>query len=312
VGLGALLVCPPQALATLSASGGALATARFEGESVLASLTSFPGGLTATISANASDTEDLPNPPYPVDFEYDAFVLGEGTVYYGSAHGAIHAEASSKPESVQPSDLGPPLLNAYDSEVSGVLHLGFQENVVVTGGAAGAPVTLTFHFMIQSTAVPGGGNVPPVATSRFLGRITDIDTNQSFDRDVTGTQVTTAPFDTAVGNELSIEGTLSLALEGSAGDSATDYAGAVSTSVAGLWVTGPPAVAMDAPSRHDYRIAVPEPSRAVMLLVAAGALLACGAGRRNQSSSRVADLRLDALAWSPERVVTGPARTQPV
>ena len=94
------------------------------------------------------------------DFEYQATILGAGTVTYGSASGEIETDASATPEFVAPGVGNPngPVSNQDSSTVDAVMQLAFQEDGVVTGGVAGTPVVLTLNFSIQSVGTLIGGH----------------------------------------------------------------------------------------------------------------------------------------------------------
>jgi hypothetical protein len=89
----------------------------------------------------------------------------------------------------------------------------------------------------------------------------------------------TVDLETAVGHQLSIEGHLYLFVDGLAGRSQgafgffPQYLGSVDATIAGLWMTAPGGVGIDAPSGHDYTVPVPEPGRPLLFLVGAGMLL---------------------------------------
>ena len=171
--------------------------------------------------------------------------------------------------------------NQDSSTVDAVMQLAFQEDGVVTGGVAGTPVVLTLNFSIQSvgTLVGGHPSFPRSAGAQFYGRIIDESIGgASVERTVFGSELATADLTTAVGRVLSIEGRLLLRVEGFAGNSTAiagffpQFEGSVNASIAGLWMDAPPGVEIEAPSGHDYTIAVPEPGRPLLLLFGAGAL----------------------------------------
>ena len=51
------------------------------------------------------------------------------------------------------------------------------------------------------------------------------------------------------------------------------YLGSVDATIAGLWMTAPGGVGINAPSGHNYTIPVPEPDRPLLFLLGAGMLL---------------------------------------
>jgi hypothetical protein len=278
----ALCVWPARALATLDGSNsGASASAHFTADQAGPTVTSFPDHVSLTLSATASETYVPPLGPWQDDFDYEAFVLGSGTITYGSAAGRFQMEASTMPDFVNPTSPGSPEYNDGLCEVSASIQLEFQEDGTVTGGAPGTPVTLTLNFLIQSEATLVGGHpsFERNALTQFSGRIIDKSNGSSVERTIYGNGLTSVDFDTAVGHVLSIEGRLALAGEGVAGRSTASFGffpqflGSLDASIGGLWMTGPAGVQIDAPSGHDYTVPVPEPGRTLLLLVSAGVLL---------------------------------------
>jgi hypothetical protein len=278
----ALCVSPTLALASLDGSNSsASAVARFTGDQAGPTVTPFVDHVSLTLAATASETYAPPFGPWQDDFEYEAFVLGSGTIAYGSAAGRFQMEARSIPDFVAPTTSGPPEYNNDLSEVDASMQLEFQEDGTVTGGAPGTPVTLTLNLRIQSEAILVGGHpsFERNVLAQFRGQIIDKSNGSSVERTLYGNGLTSVAFDTAVGHVLSIEGRLALSGRGVAGRSAAsfgffpEFLGSLDASIGGLWLTGPSSVQIDAPSGHDYTIPVPEPGRTLLLLVSAGALL---------------------------------------
>jgi hypothetical protein len=278
----ALCVWSAPARATLDASNShATAIARFTADEGGPVVTSFPDHVSLTLSATASEAFVPPFGPWSGQFEYDASVVGSGTIAYGSANGTLEMEASTMPDVLAPTNPGPPATNEGLSEVSASMQLLFQEDALVTGGAPGTPVTLSVNFLLQSQATLDGGhpNFERSALAQFRGRIIDENTGSSVERDLAVEDLASAEFDTAVGHVLSIEGRLTLAGRGKAGRTTgsfgffPEFLGSLDVSVGGLWITGPAGVQLDAPSGHDYAVPVPEPDRSLLLLASAGSLL---------------------------------------
>jgi hypothetical protein len=281
----ALLVPPTRAFATLDGSNsGSSAIARFTGEFVGPSVTSVADEVSVTLFNSANESYTPPFGPWLDDFSYEAHIVGSGTVSYGSAAGEIQTDASAVPEFVQPAP-GNPSGPAYISDTSLVdatLHLDFEEEGVVTGGAPGTPVTLTVNFMLQATGTMVGGHpsFDRDTIAQFSGRIIDQTPGfGSVERTVYGNEFTSVNLETAVGHQLSIEGHLYLFVDGVAGVSQAafgyfpQYEGSIDATLAGLWMTAPSGVGIDAPSGHDYTLALPEPGRLLLFLVGAGMLL---------------------------------------
>ena len=157
----ALLAWPARSLATLDGSNsGAYTSARFTGDDGGPAITSAPEHLDLTIFSSANETCTPPFGPWLDDFAYEAMVVGNGTVSYGSAAGKIETDAKAVPEVVEPGAGNPngPTYNQDASTVDATIHLDFEEDGVVTGGASGTPVTVTVNFMIESTGVMVGGH----------------------------------------------------------------------------------------------------------------------------------------------------------
>jgi len=114
-----------------------------------------------------------------------------------------------------------------------------------------------------------------VATRRsFRGLIIE-KPGPSIERTVYDSEFSSASFNTAVGNVLSIEGRLVLSGEGFAGRSGflffPEFQASVNVSRSGLWFTAPPGIGIDAPSGHDYT--VPEPESVLLFAASAATLL---------------------------------------
>ena len=292
----ALFVWPAPVLAILDGSlSHAAAIARFTDDSGAPTITSFPEQLEVTLSNTASESYTPAFGPWLDDFGFTANVLGMGTVRYGSATGALQAHASATPEFVAPG-MGNPNLPVYLSEQSSVLtvlRLDFEENVVVSGGAPGTPVTLSVNLMVQSlgTMVGGHPTFAKGAGAQFYGRVIDLG-GASIEHTVYGSEVAAFDLATAVGEVLSVEGFLLLRVEGTAGTTTAvagyypEYQGSVESGIGGLWFDAPQGVEIAAPSGHDYTIAVPEPGRPLLLLLGAAMLLARLASRAESRAQR--------------------------
>jgi hypothetical protein len=281
----AVLGLPARAFATLDGSNsGSTATARFTGEFVGPTVTSVADEVSVTLFNSANEAYTPPFGPWLDDFLYESTIVGSGTVSYGSAAGEIETEASAVPEFVEaaPGNPSTPVYNSDASTVDATLHLDFQEDGVVTGSAPGTPVTLTVNFVLQATATMVGGHpsFDRDTIAQFSGRIIDQAVGfGSVERTVYGNGLTSVNLETAVGHELSIEGHLYLFVDGLAGASQgasgyfPQYLGSVDATLAGLWMTAPGGIGIDAPSGHDYTLALPEPGRLLLFLVGAGMLL---------------------------------------
>lgn len=286
----ALCLWPARALAILDGSNSsAAAIARYTGDDAGPTVTAFSDHIAVELTAMATETLTPSFGPWQGHFEYAAQVVGSGTAAHGSASGTLAVEATTTPDLLLPVNPGLPIYNTDISDVFASLQLDFREDVIVTGGVPGTPVTLTVHFLLDAEAGLAGGNpsFPRNAVARFTGRIIDESGGGSVERILGDDSLITASFDTAVGHVLDIFGHFNLFAEGVAGASGSgffpEFTASVEASTAALWVTAPEGIELDAPSGHDYT--VPEPGRALLVLASTGTLFVLRARTRRSEAS---------------------------
>ncbi len=271
-------------------SAGTHGSAVAYGTAEAAAVSSVPGPQGLTVSMGAAATRSLGLNPalWLEDFTWEATVLGTGEVDYGIATAAVSLSASAKPQLVYATPLNQgngPLANNGNAVADALLALEFDDTVTVTSStlAAGAPVSLEFHFTIASTDVGIGVGLDSYIGASFSGTVGSLTVGGSdLVRLVLGNQETSANFDTAVGHVLRIEGRLLADGEVHAGYRACclftpEAEAGTSVSSAGLWVSTPADVDLVAQSGTDYTQPLPEPDG---LAAGAASLLAIGAWRR--------------------------------
>jgi hypothetical protein len=242
------------------------------------SLTPGPGSLEITAGATASDSIENPSPP-PDAWAMQALGTASGTARYGSLAGVAHAEASSLPGGP-----GAPL-----ARIQVGVTPGFTDGALVASDSLdeGSPVTLTFRMTLDATAVhfvdPSSGVGPTGAAAHFEVEIRDADalTQPPAIRflDITSDGVRqtsgTLELPTAIGHRIELLADLTVGAQvhvnfddyevnQGAADAAAGNTGELLFEPAGD-------VRLVTDSGHDY--AAPEPDRAMLLALAAGALL---------------------------------------
>lgn len=274
------------AQAQLSAAGSH-GSANAWGTAEAASVSSVPGPQSLSVSMGATSTRSLGLNPalWQEDFVYDASLLGSGEVSYGAAAATLSVSASAKPQITYATPLNQgngPLANNGNASADALLVLEFDDVVTVTSTtlAAGTPVSLQFHFAIESSTASIGAGSDASFGASFSGTVGSLTVGVvDLVRLVLGTQEVSATFDTAVGHELRIEGRLLTSGEVYAGHRAcctyaTDAEATTNVSSAGLRVSAPGDVELVAQSGTDYTQPVPEPAGLACGLAASIALAA--------------------------------------
>ncbi|HEX2484373.1 MAG TPA: hypothetical protein VHQ66_03685, partial [Myxococcota bacterium] len=151
------LAGPIPALAELDGDAFVAVGAQFEGADVPGVVETLGDRVNVTVSAIKTKGVDL-GPTYAGDFNFEAMGFGSATGFYGGGFGMLSGTAEASPQEVESLVGGPPLGNTYNSEVDGTVQVGFIETGVVTGPAAGTPVTLQINFLLESSSAVGGGN----------------------------------------------------------------------------------------------------------------------------------------------------------
>jgi len=263
------------ALASRSASAqlsseGTFGVANAYGTSDSAAVTSTPGpgGLSVSVGGTATRSGELNLQLWQEDYEWEAIVVGDGEVDYGFATASLSLTARSTPQLVYATELNAgngPLLNTGNAFARSIVALEFDDVVEVTSATLplGTPVSIEFHFAIDSTDVSVGLGQDSYIGSTFQGTVGSLSVGVSdLVRLVLGKQVTSATFDTAVGHTLRIEGKLLASGEAHAGYRPccvynTEVEATTTARSAGLWATPPEGVELVAESGADYT--VPEP-----------------------------------------------------
>lgn len=256
--------------AQLSSEGTlGIANAYGTSDSADVSSTPGPGGLSVSMGGAATRSGGLNPLLWQDDWEWEAIVLGGGEVDYGFGSASLSLTASSKPQIVQPTEINnnDPISNNGNAYARGIVLLEFDDVVEVTSATLppGTPVSIEFHFAIDSTDVSVGLNPnDSYIGSTFQGTVGSLSVGV-FDlvRQVLGKQETSASFDTAVGHTLRIEGQLRASGEAHAGYRGgccvynTEVEATTTAKSAGLWASPPEGVELVAESGRDYT--VPEP-----------------------------------------------------
>jgi hypothetical protein len=288
VGLGCLLAlasAPRESGAQLADASTGFAFARFFANAADVDVTVGSGVLAVALGATAVDVLDLPDDQWLADFDYEATLVGSGSVSWGQAAGALDLETSAVPELSLPAPGNPndPLYNLDSAQAGGQVVLTFTELGTITSDTLppGTPVEVALNGRVDSTSSVHGSLDAPNETraeAGLEGRI--IDNSGGFvgvEIFVASNEMETQSLASAVGHVLEIRGIFRVAAEAFAGGllccpGYTPEATAAVAGSGGLWLTLPAAVGFAASSGHDYTVPVPEPNPPALVLAAALAL----------------------------------------
>ena len=277
----ACIACAAPASAELAQQSSAVAGARFVGDDELGVGTpAAGGGFETTVHAFATDSQEL-GPTFAGDFSWEASFTGNGFVDYGHGEVELNAIATATPPSVESIPPGNPSFNSHNATFEGIVSVSFEEVGVVTGPAPGAPVTIeiTVHSEGEGLVTRANGQVNTNTDVVVINNSAGFIGAEFF---FFGPDTQTKTLAAAAGHEISVRGRYNVTAECSAGPpppfavTCSAQAANASTLVFGL----PPGFGFDAPSGHDYTVAVPEPGQALLALTGALALAARRARRR--------------------------------
>ena len=255
--------------------------------------------LEVTVMGGAGTSASFPG-LYVGSFEYTCLIAGLGTVEYGSASGTLSLEASSTPDSLPPdvANMGNLLFsNSGRGQGEALLTLQFDDSGTVVSNVLpdGTPVQLEFTFLLESTGVILGPPPPTLIGAGATYFVHAVDTaapGAPVDAILSGTQQVMRTLNTAVGNNIDLQGKLALSVRGLAG---REFAGATyyETAQASIdaansshfLIQTPQDVTFLADSGHDYT-QLPAPGNALLLatgaLVLAASRPACAARQRRE------------------------------
>jgi hypothetical protein len=278
------LAAAREAAAQLSqASSGFALAASTEGPAGI-SETPGPDRLDVTIGAAAEELQDLDDDQYLDDFQWEAMMLGTGSVTWGSASGTLSLQTSATPQAAQPAPGGAPqpLVNAANAQAGGTVSLRFTELGLITSQtlAAGSPVTVDLNCRVDTRGFVSGSINPPNETRVGASGECRVINNSggSLTEVLVGpNEIETKSLAAAVGDQLAIEGVFRVVGKAYAGAAlcCMEYIGDADAGIdagGGLWLGMPAGTGLTTPSGHDYTVPVPEPG-ATSSATAAGVVL---------------------------------------